>query len=175
MTFTVSRVRGPISIAVLISMLSWSHIGAAQEAAVDDHAAVIEVGAASEHSVSGGSSSFGAALGIEVTPIENWLELEFGVAALRSSAQTELSSDVIFKKPFRLTETSEFMIGLGPFVSRTFNSAQSGSSHGIEVDLDFTFWPRKDIGWFLEPSWSRTSGSGERAIGLTVGLLFGWP
>jgi hypothetical protein len=155
-------------------MFSWAHIGAAQEPAEDDHAAVIEVGAASEHSVSGGSSSFGAALGIEVTPIENWLELEFGVAALRSSAQTELSSDLVFKKPFRLTETSEFMIGLGPFVSRTVSGAQSGTSHGIEVDLDFMFWPRKDIGWYLEPSWSRTSASGERTIGLTVGLLFGW-
>ncbi len=39
----------------------------------------------------------------------------------------ELPSDLVFKKPFRLTETSEFMIGLGPFVSRTFNSAQSGT------------------------------------------------
>jgi hypothetical protein len=75
MTFTVSRVFGLISIAVLISMLSWPHIGAAQEAAENDHAAVIEAGAASEHSISGGSSSFGPTQGIEVTPIENWLEL----------------------------------------------------------------------------------------------------
>ncbi len=58
---------------------------------MDDQAAVIEVGAASEHRVSGGSSSFGAPLGIEVTPIENWLELEFGVAALRSSVQTGIA------------------------------------------------------------------------------------
>jgi hypothetical protein len=127
-----------------------------------------------EHGIPAGNSRFGAALGIEVTPIENWLELEFGVAASRSSGSTELSGDLVFKKPFRLSETSEFMVGLGPFVSRAGSGSQGETAHGVEVVLDFMFWPRKDIGWYLEPGWSRTSGSGERTVGLTVGLLFGW-
>lgn len=168
------RKRCVIYFATLATVLLWPRIDAAQEITEDDHAAVVEVGTAGEHNTPGGSSSFGAALGIEVTPIENWLELEFSVSALRSSAQTELSSDLVFKKPFRLSETSEFMIGLGPFVSRTVSGSQPETSHGIEFNLDFMFWPRKDLGWYIEPSWNRTSGSGDKTIGLTVGLLFGW-
>jgi hypothetical protein len=49
-----------------------------------------------------------------------------------------------------------------------------GSSHGVEIVFDFMFWPHKTRGWYLEPSLSRTAGTGEKAIGLTAGYLFGW-
>ncbi|SPE30580.1 conserved exported hypothetical protein [Burkholderiales bacterium] len=165
------RAAAPIALAICLMM--WSAMATAQEAAEDDHSAVLEAGAAGEHSVSGGSSRFGAAVGVEVTPIENWLEVEFGVAALRGSGATEISSDLVFKVPYRLSPTAEFMIGLGPFVSRTVNSPDASTAHGIEVALDFMFWPHKEFGWYLEPSWSRAAGSGERTIGVTIGLLFG--
>jgi hypothetical protein len=49
-----------------------------------------------------------------------------------------------------------------------------GTHYGIEAVLDFMFWTGRDLGWYLEPSWSRTAGSGERAAGLSFGLLVGW-
>jgi len=150
------------------------HVGDAQEHTEEDHGVVFEAGAAGERSIHGGESNFGPNLAVEITPIEEWLEIEFGFSALGTTGHTELSSDLVFKKPFRLSSTSELMIGLGPSVSHTSSGPDTGSSHGIEVVFDFMFWPHKDTGWYLEPSWNRTAHSGEQTIGLTGGFLFGW-
>ena len=91
-----------------------------------------------------------------------------------TNGHMELSGDLVFKKPVRLSSTSELMIGLGPTVSRVSSGPDEGSSHGIEVVFDFMFWPHKNTGWYLEPSWSRTSHSGDQTAGLTGGILFGW-
>jgi hypothetical protein len=45
-------------------------------------AAVIELGAAANRSLTEGQSSFGPTVAVEATPIENWLELEAGVTPL---------------------------------------------------------------------------------------------
>jgi hypothetical protein len=54
----------------------------------EDHAFVVESGAG-EHNIRDGSSNFGATLAVEATPIEEWLELEFGVTALVTSDRRE--------------------------------------------------------------------------------------
>lgn len=101
---------------------------------------------AGERTIPGGTANFGATLAIETTPIEEWLELEPGITALVTSGHPELSSDLAFKKPFRLSLTAEFMVGLGPFVGRTVNGPAEGTSHGIELVLDFMFWRGKSRG-----------------------------
>lgn len=164
-----------LAAAALLAALACANPVSAQEPADDEHTAVLEAGAVGEHGSQGGSSHFGGTLGVEFTPIENWLEVEFGVAALHSAGTAEYSSDIVFKKPFRLSETSEFMVGLGPFVARTVSGSQRDTSHGIEAVLDFMFWKHRDFGFYVEPGWSKTAGTGERTVGLTVGLLFGWP
>jgi hypothetical protein len=162
-------------IAVFAWISLWPPVGRAETHAEEDHTLVLEAGLAGERSIRGGVSNFGTTLALEATPIEEWLELEFGVTALATSGHTELSSDLVFKKPFRLSPTSEFMIGLGPFVARTQSGPERGTTHGIEVVLDFMFWRGKDRGWYVEPGWSRNAGTGERSISLNGGLLFGWP
>ena len=86
-----------------------------------DRFAVIEVGGAGEMDLSGSSSNFGATLAIEKTPIEHWLELEFGVTVLATSCKTEFETDLLFKKPYRLSSTAEFMIGAGSELVRKFD------------------------------------------------------
>jgi hypothetical protein len=54
------------------------------------------------------------------------------------------------------------------------SGADKGTTHGVEVVLDFMFWRHRKTGWYLEPSWSRSAGSGEQTIGVTGGFLFGW-
>ena len=49
-----------------------------------------------------------------MTPIENWLELEFGVTPTFSHHSTEWDTDVLFKKPWTLSKKVEFMFGVGP-------------------------------------------------------------
>jgi hypothetical protein len=165
-----------VSFAVCAWLSSWPQVGAgaAEDPAELDNTLVIEAGAAGERSVHGVTSSFGATAAMEVTPIEEWLEIELGGTALLAAGHTELSSDLVFKKPFRLSPASEFMIGLGPTLGRTLNGRDRGTAHGIEVVLDFMFWHSQHSGWYIEPSWSKNAGSDERYIGLNGGLLFGW-
>jgi hypothetical protein len=63
-------------------------------------AAVIELGAAANRSLTEGQSNFGPTVAIEATPIENWLELEAGVTPLFRSHSTEWNVDLLFKKPW---------------------------------------------------------------------------
>jgi hypothetical protein len=141
----------------------------------DDHRAVIEIGAAGERGVSGSSASGGGTLAVEFTPIENWLEMETGLTGLRSSGRNEFAADLLFKKPWRLSATSEFMAGVGPELSHRFGAGAS-TSLATEIVADWMFWPSKNIGWYLEPSYSVTAWSGgERSVGIAAGLLIGLP
>lgn len=65
----------------------------------EDHAVVFELGWAGEWSHAEGFHPKGATFALEVTPIEKWLELEFGVTAVRADGVTESPVDVLFKKP----------------------------------------------------------------------------
>jgi len=172
-SLTASKMPRFFFIAIFASAV-FPPYGAAQENTEEGHGIVFEAGAAGERGIHGGGSNFGPNLAVEITPIEDWLEVELGVSALGTNGHTELSSDLVFKKPFQLSSTSELMIGLGPSVSHISSGPDKGSSHGIEVVFDFMFWPHKSTGWYLEPSWGRTAGSGAQTIGLTGGFLFGW-
>jgi hypothetical protein len=57
---------------------------------------------------------FGPDLAVEVTPIENWLELEEGVIPLFTGHSTEWDVDLLVKKPWTLSKKAEFMFGVGP-------------------------------------------------------------
>jgi len=154
-------------------------LGAADAQAKDDHDAdhrlVLEISPAGEWPLGGGPANFGGMIAAEVTPIENWLELEFGLASLATAGKSELSADLLFKKPFRISPTFEFMIGAGPSVSRTLNGPEQGTLWSAEFALDFMFWPTKNVGWFVEPTWSIAPRTGEHSLGVSVGILLGFP
>ena len=79
--------------------------------------------------------------------------------------------EVVFRKPFNLSETAEFMIGLGPmWTAATGESAKFGTT----FMADFMFWssPEKKFGWFVEPSYSFIKGN-EKSYAVSIGLLFG--
>jgi len=52
-------------------------------------AAIVEIGGAGDWSLRDGSASFGPNVAVEVTPIENWLEIEAGVSPLFGSGRSE--------------------------------------------------------------------------------------
>jgi hypothetical protein len=76
--------------------------------------AILELGAAADRSLTEGQSTFGLTVAVEITPIENWLELEVGVTALFRRYSTEWSVDFLFKKPWTISDKMEFMLGIGP-------------------------------------------------------------
>jgi hypothetical protein len=66
--------------------------------------------------------------------IENWLELEFGLSTLTTAGHTELSGETI--------------------VFTNLNGPECGDSWRAEFALEWMFWPTKNVGWFIEPTWS---------------------
>jgi hypothetical protein len=143
-----------------------------------ERAAVVELGGATDWSITDRGSSFGPTVAVEVTPIENWLELELGVTPLFTRHSTEWDTDLLFKKPWTLSKKAEFMVGVGPeWVHVTKNGVTANSVSG-EAVLDFMFWPSKKhrFGWYLEPGYAYNFGRGhEQSIGINGGLLIAIP
>ena len=141
-------------------------------------AAILEIGAAGEWALTHCTPSYGPNVAVEATPIKGRLEMEAGVTPFFSRGQTEWDTDLIFKKPFDLSKTAEFIFGVGLEWARTITEGKSANSIAGEAALDFMFWPRpkRKIGWYLEPSYGYNFGSGhEQSVSLTVGLLIAIP
>src|ERR1051325_9436454 len=81
----------------------------AQDAKHDDELAVIELGAAPSRNLTDRVSSVGPTFAVEISPIPNWLELEVGVTPSFGRKTIEWSTDLLFKKPWTLSEKIEFM------------------------------------------------------------------
>ena len=140
-------------------------------------AAVVELGGAAGWNLSGGSS-FGPTVAVEVTPIENWLEIEAGVNRFFSRHSAEWDADLLFKKPWTLSKKAELMIGAGPEWIHTTVYGNATNSPAAEVVLDFMFWPgaKHRLGWYLEPGYDYGFGRGhEQSLGIAGGLLIAVP
>jgi hypothetical protein len=145
-----------------------------QDASASEHVAVLELGASVESELPLSGAHIGPSLAVEATPIEDWLELEFGVAAFKSHHATEWETDLLFKKPYTWSSTVEFMAGLGPTWTHTTEPTGPTSTMGAEFALDFMFWPQQKWGWFLEPAYGVAFARGHsQSVGLTFGVLFG--
>jgi hypothetical protein len=140
--------------------------------------AVLELGGAGSWSLEDRSSSFGPTVAVEVTPIENWLELEAGVTALFRSHTTEFDADLLFKKPWTLSCKAEIMAGIGPEWMHTRTSGVTTNAIAGEAVLDFMYWPSKPhrFGWYLEPGFDYSFAAGhEKSMGINGGLLIAIP
>lgn len=144
-----------------------------------DPVAIVELGGAAGWSIGNGGSNHGADAAVEVTPMENWLELEAGATALFSRLHsTEWNADLLFKKPWTLSRRAEFMAGVGPEWVYTREPGTNANSIAAEAVLDFMFWPggKHKFGWFLEPGFDYNFGRGhERSFGIGGGLLIAIP
>jgi hypothetical protein len=141
-------------------------------------AAVVELGGAGSWNIKNGGSAFGPTAAVEVTPIENWLELEAGVTPLFSSHTTEWDIDLLFKKHWTLSKKAEFMLGVGPEWVHTTKYSMTTNSISGEVVADFMFWPsaKHRFGWYLEPSYEYNFGRGhDQSLGISGGLLIAIP
>lgn len=141
-----------------------------------DTKAIFEFGAATNWNTSGGATTFAPNLATEIEPIEHWLELELGVSPFYTRKSTEWDTDLLFKKPWTLSRTAEFMFGIGPeWVHLKQNGRWTNSLAG-EVAGDFMFWPtgKHRFGWYLEPAYDYSFAAGhQKSLGVTFGLLIG--
>ncbi|KRE89479.1 hypothetical protein ASG87_03875 [Frateuria sp. Soil773] len=156
------------------AIMTISTVSADAQEAEKEPAAIVEIGSAGEWTINGNGAGHGPSFAVETTPIEHWLEIEGGVTPLFSRGRIEWDMDLLFKKPFTLSPTVEFMIGAGPSWSHTVAHGRSYNTLGAEVALDFMFWPwqGRKIGWYLEPSYGYSfSASHERTLGASAGIL----
>jgi hypothetical protein len=156
-----------------IALLMTPSLAAAQEKKNEkdnDPLAVIALGAAGEWGFPGSKFSRGPSAAVEFSLIKDWVEVEIGGARLFRRGVAEWEGEVVFRKPFTLSETTEFMIGLGPIWTK---ASGEPTKLGTTFMADFMFWssPEKKYGWFIEPSYSVSGG--ERSLGVSVGLIFG--
>jgi hypothetical protein len=162
---------------LLVAVASCSCYSVAQ-LAEREPVAVVEVGGAASRSFTESQSSFGPTLGLEFTPVENRLELEIGVTPLFRRHATEWSVDLLFKKPWTISDRVEFMLGIGPEWIHSNEAGIKANSGAIEAAPDFMFWSTKRhrFGWYLEPSYEYKLGSGhEHSVGVSGGVLIGIP
>jgi hypothetical protein len=141
-------------------------------------AAIVELGGAVDWNVKDAGSSFGPTVAVEVTPIDNWLELEAGVTPLFTRHSTEWNIDLLFKKPWTLSKKTEFMSGVGPEWVHATKYNVTTNSVSAEGVLDFMFWPsaKHRFGWYLEPGYEYNFGRGhEQSLGISGGLLIAIP
>jgi hypothetical protein len=144
------------------------------QAQVEKEIAVVELGAAGGHSLTDHATNYGLNFAAEVTPIENWLELEAGVTPLFARTSHEVDADFLFKKPWTVSRSFEFMLGAGPEWVRTTRQNITTNALAGEGVLDLMFWPKGGhrYGWYLEPSYDYSFAAGhEKSIGITGGFL----
>ena len=152
--------------------LSLAGNGAAR-AEEKEPSAIVEIGGAGGWGLKGGSS-YGTDLSVETTPIPDWLELEAGTTTLFSRGQTEWDADFLLKKPFTLSDTVEFMFGIGPEWQHTVTHGSTTDAVAGEAALDFMFWPWADrkFGLYLEPAYDYGFAHGhEQSLGISGGIL----
>jgi hypothetical protein len=143
-----------------------------------DPAAIFEIGGAGEWALTHGTPGYGPNIAVEVTPNKEWLEIEAGVTPFFSRGQTEWDSDLLFKKPYTLSRTTEFMFGVGPEWAHTISGGKGTDSVAAEAAADFMVWPwpKRRFGWYMEPSYSYSFASDhEQSMGVSVGLLIAIP
>jgi len=152
---------------LVIILLGFPGAAAAEE---KEPLAVIALGGAGEWGFPGGKFSRGPSAAVEFSLIKEWVEVEIGGAKLFRRGHSEWEAEVVFRKPFTLSETTEFMIGLGPIWTQA--KGESGK-WGTTFAADFMFWssPERKYGWFVEPSYSIIGN--ERSLGVSLGFLIG--
>ena len=148
------------------------------QVAEKEPAAILEIGGAGEWALAHGKPSYGPNIAVEVTPIKEWLDIEAGVTPFFSRGQTEWDTDLLFKKPYTLSKTAELMVGIGPEWAHTIGGGKSTNSVAGEAALDLMFWPwpKRKLGWYLEPSYGYSfAAEHEQSISITAGLLIAIP
>ena len=119
----------------------------------DKSSVVVEFGGGGEWDVHGGAGAYGPYLALEYEVIEHWLEIETAVAPRFSNGQAEVEFELIFKKPFELSKSLEFLIGAGPvWVHRTEESPKASIAGEAIVELVYWPWDDHKVGFFVSPA-----------------------
>ena len=163
-------------VLLLMPVLLFFRTAFAQSDDEKEPAARLEIGVAPTRSLSDPGLSLGPSFAVEATPVRNWLEIEVGTTLSFNHNSTEWGTDFLFKKPWDISPTIEFMAGGGPeWINSSINGVRINSLAG-EAVLDFMFWRTAEhkIGWYFEPMYEHSFQAGhDKSLGFSIGLLIG--
>jgi hypothetical protein len=155
----------------------WQPFGRAQEeteqrglANIEEPNLVLEIGPAAEWPLHGERENYGGNIAVEEEIIEDWLELEAGLTGFGTSGRSELSADILFKKPFRLSPQVEFFLGVGPEIAHAFSGSDKGTSASIEFATELMFLPRSGIAGIWNPHSAFCQQPGGKRLALPAAL-----
>ena len=135
--------------------------------------AVLELGGSAGGNFKGGTS-LSPSFAVEITPIENWLELEAGTTPIFGNHSTSWESDFLFKKPWTFSPKVEFMVAVGSTWTHTSENSLNSNVFGAEFALDFMYWfsSKHKLGLFLEPAYQFNFGQWQQpSYDISGGLL----
>jgi len=67
------------------------------------------------------------------------------------------------------------MIGVGPQIVFVSGKERNGTFVGGQDALDFMFWPSRNVGLWVEPSYEFSfRGNVSHSLSTTGGVIFGW-
>jgi hypothetical protein len=157
----------PGSALALVAL--WSSAAAADPEA--ERHWVVGVGGAGEVELGNGAAHGGGNVMVEWEAIADWLEIEVDASLLAAGSGVEVPVDLLFKKPFRLSSRAELMIGAGPEVVL----GDAATRYGVELAVDFMYWPTRRFGAWAEPAYDVTFASGtSQSLAITAGVMIGW-
>jgi hypothetical protein len=168
-----------LRVAAALFVVFWSNAanaeGSTKEDSSTEHTFILGVGGAAELELGDGSVHAGANVMLEWEAIEDWLELELGASVLSGDGGVVIPAELLFKKPFRLSQRAEMMVGVGPEVVRV-TGRDEGTFFGAVAGLDFMFWPwGRRWGLWVNPEYDLLFKNGASSgLGATAGVLLGW-
>jgi hypothetical protein len=118
---------------IIIALTAASLFAGGVHAEDKEPIAVFEIGAAANLP---NAPSYGPTIAVEFTPIKDWLEIEIGTGPFFGAGPADWSTDILFKKPFDLSDTAELMVGAGPafrFDFRRFYNDRGGGRPRFHV------------------------------------------
>jgi hypothetical protein len=95
------------------------------------------------------------------------------VSVIPHPGGAEIPVDLLFKKPWRISRTVEFMAGVGPELIHS--TVEHRTFWGLSAVGDLMVWPRQNVGWYLEPGIERTFERGAHGMGfaMAAGIILG--
>src|SRR5215469_10480453 len=159
-------------ITVMLGVIASEGVALAQTALEQaDHARVYSLGWTGDWSRDEGMRPGGATVGVEITPIENWLSIEASISAIYAAHHTEMPIEVAFRKPWQLTPQVELMAGVAPEVVRRFGPGAE-TFGGVSFGAHVMVWPRRNVGWLAESAYELVfpRNGTERGVSLSAGL-----
>jgi hypothetical protein len=163
----------------LALVLSSAH-ASAQPAAVEDprdEGGRRVFGVGGDFALDLGASHFnaGGRAFFEFEAIEHLLTIEAGLSFVKVASGTELSTEILLKKPFHLRRGFELEVGLGPAAVQTLGTVPNATYFAIAGVLDFKFWPTDRFGFWVAPHYDLVfRNQGSLTVGASVGPMISW-